>query len=195
MPKLGTWGQLGGLVLLLLWLPQGLAHRLTMSAWAAGDAVVGEVRLSSGEPAPAGTMVEVYGPDRDLLAETPLNATGQFHFTPTQRLTYTFRADLGAGHAAAVTLTPAELPELSEVTEPAAASAAAALPHSPDQIQADRLEAVIKTAVQREILPLRRDLERLQERTGWRDIIGGLGYVAGVFGLLFFLYGRRRPSG
>ncbi len=56
------------------------------------------------------------------------------------------------------------------------------------------LEQRIAEAVAREIRPLRRQLEEAQNRARLRDILGGIGYIVGVMGLVFFLKGRRRPD-
>jgi hypothetical protein len=53
------------------------------------------------------------------------------------------------------------------------------------------LRTLIASTVQREIRPLRRELTRLRESQRLHEIIGGLGYIGGLFGVLFFVYARR----
>ncbi|WP_200348203.1 hypothetical protein [Halochromatium glycolicum] len=53
------------------------------------------------------------------------------------------------------------------------------------------LRTLIARTVQHEIRPLRRELTRLRESQRLHEIIGGLGYIAGLFGVLFFVYAHR----
>jgi nickel transport protein len=53
------------------------------------------------------------------------------------------------------------------------------------------LEGMIAEAVRREIKPLRKELTAYKEKNDMQSILGGLGYICGIFGLAFFLYARR----
>jgi nickel transport protein len=39
--------------------------------------------------------------------------------------------------------------------------------------------------------PLRREIMAMKEKNGVRDILGGIGFIAGLFGLGFYLAARR----
>ncbi len=173
------------------------AHKVVASVWADGDFIEGEVGLSNGTMAAAGTQVEVLGPGGEKLGETTTDGDGLFRFTPTRAVTHVFRADLGAGHVAEATLAVDELPiglirgaqartggsndpNMAPVPETSAAS------QTPPA-----LEAMIAAAVRREIKPLRKELSAYKEKNDLQNILGGLGYICGIFGLAFFVYARR----
>jgi nickel transport protein len=64
----------------------------------------------------------------------------------------------------------------------------------PETAQA-KLEAAVATAVAKEIAPLREAvarLEKLQSRPRAGEIIGGIGYIAGLFGLLMYYKSKNR---
>ncbi|MBK1649886.1 hypothetical protein CKO36_15095 [Rhabdochromatium marinum] len=175
-----------------MWLaPPALAHKVVMSAWALGEEIEGEVGFSSGEMAAPGTEVDILGPDGERFGTVAVDDEGLFRFRPRQAVPHTFRANLGAGHLAETTLAVDELPP---ITAPASVSAEAAPSAAapPSALTPEALQALIATAVQREIRPLRRELTRLRNSQRLHDILGGLGYIAGIFGLLFFVYARRR---
>jgi nickel transport protein len=173
------------------------AHKVVASVWADGDSVEGEVGLSNGTMAPAGTPVEVLGPNGEKLGETTTDGDGLFRYTPTQAVTHVFRADLGAGHVAQATLAADELPiDLIRGARAGTAGsddgAVAPVPETPAVSQSPpALEGMIAEAVRREIKPLRKELTAYKEKNDMQSILGGLGYICGIFGLAFFLYARR----
>jgi nickel transport protein len=80
--------------------------------------------------------------------------------------------------------TPMQEPPPSAVS-PARCDPAAALPGDA------RLKELIETAVDRQVVPLRRQLDRFENTLRVRDVLGGIGYIFGIMGLLFFFLGRR----
>lgn len=196
------------LTLLLLATP-AMAHKVVISAWALGEEIEGEVGFSSGEMTAPGTRVEILGPDGEIFGEVAVDDDGLFRFRPTQAVPHTLRANLGAGHVAEMTLAVDELPEIATPVPETVAdgdspqegkmAADSAEPSDGAQpapaasaVQPDALENLIATAVQREMRPLRRELTRLRESQRVHDVLGGLGYIAGIFGLLFFVQARRQ---
>ena len=84
---------------------------------------------------------------------------------------------------------------------PGPASSPAALPGDAPasgpsgQGLAPLLEAAVAKAVEEKVAPLRMEITRLaqqNEKAQVRDIVGGLGWIAGLFGLAAFLRGRRK---
>ncbi len=174
------------------------AHKVIASAWSEGEMIEGEVGFSNGQMADAGTVVKVLGPDGAELGQATVGDDGLFRFKPTVAVAHTFRADMGLGHVAQVTLSPEELPvslarEGAGNPEQAARSSGARNDQAAaPSIAPDTLDALISEAVRREMRPLRRDLAAYKEERDLQGLLGGLGYIAGIFGLLFFVAGQRR---
>lgn len=168
------------------------AHKVILSAWPLGNEIEGELGFSSGEMAEPGTRIEVFGPDGERLGETTIDDDGLFRYRPTSAVPHTLRANLGAGHVAETRLSVAELPAIATPDPtPTAAGNRAAIEASTALSDPNALKTLIASTVQREIRPLRRELTRLRESQRLHEIIGGLGYIAGIFGVLFFVYARR----
>ncbi len=76
---------------------------------------------------------------------------------------------------------------------PAAQPAQAAAPQPSPQLDQAELEALIERAVEKKVAPLRQMLER-QAGDGPRmvEIVGGIGYILGLFGVAAFFAARRK---
>jgi nickel transport protein len=158
-----------GLLLLACWVPLALAHGLNLSLQAAADGVVGQAFYADGTPA-RNEAVTLFGTDADKpLAEASTDAQGRFRLPLTVAGSYRVVVDGDEGHRAeaAIVWTP--------VTAAPAADSAAAL----------------AAAVRAEVAPLREDIARLQARVRLSDLVGGIGFVVGLFGA--YAWWRARP--
>lgn len=48
--------------------------------------------------------------------------------------------------------------------------------------------------LQEEVVRLREDIQMSRNAAGWRDVLGGVGYILGLTGVAFYLAARRRES-
>lgn len=69
------------------------------------------------------------------------------------------------------------------------APAKGATPGSPAEWQ-----QAIEEAVHRQIQPLARKIEQMEDRIRWSDVLGGIGYILGLTGMGFYLLGMRRSG-
>ena len=168
------------------------AHKVIASVFPSGSAIEGEIGFSSGDMA-TDLPVQVFDPDGTLLGETITDGDGFFLFTPTQAVTHIFRADLGAGHVAETTMPAEDVASILGLaapepdtgpTAPLAAAAGVALS------DADRSE--IARIVRDEMRPLRREIAAYREKNDLQTVLGGIGYILGLFGLGFYIAARRR---
>lgn len=187
------------LAVLLLAAQAAQAHKVLTSVWVEGDSIAGEIGFSSGALAPEGTRVEVLGPGGERLGEAFTDAEGLFRYRPHSPIDHRFKADLGAGHIVEMVLQRAELPldlrrEVDDELGASRASAprAAAVPAPVPAPSTAELQAMIAKTVQREIRPLRQELAAYKEKNDLQAVLGGIGYICGVFGLAFFILCKRR---
>ncbi|MBO9474796.1 cobalt ABC transporter permease [Shimia sp. R10_1] len=172
------------------------AHKVIAGVFASGDAIEGELGFSNGDMAVAQEVV-VTGPDGAELGRTVTDEDGFFLFTPTSAVAHTFYADMGAGHIAEVTMPAAEVAEImgvaAEVVEtavpvPAEATNGAVMLAS---LSAEE-RAVIAEAVRAEVRPLRREIAAYREHNDLQTILGGIGYIVGLFGIGFYVAARKK---
>ncbi|BBU57030.1 hypothetical protein KU6B_32950 [Mameliella alba] len=181
------------LLLTLLALPvPALAHKVIAAVFPSGSAIEGEIGFSNGDMA-TDQPVEVYGPDGTLLGETVTDADGFFIYTPTEPVAHTFRSDLGAGHLANVTMPAEEVARILGVAAPEpAAPAPTTAPAAPGVALSDADRTEIARIVRDEMRPLRREIAAYREKNDLQTILGGMGYILGLFGLGFYIAARRQ---
>lgn len=178
-----------------------LAHKVLASVFPAGDAIEGEVGFSNGKMADDLT-IQVTGPNGETLGEAKTDADGFFMFTPQEPVAHTFEGNLGAGHVAKVTMPADEVAAILGKAVPMGADGSA------DNMQATALASgavsvaslsgeereVIADLLRDEIRPLRREMAATREHQNMQSILGGIGYIVGIFGLGFYLAARRKMT-
>ncbi len=171
-----------------------LAHKVIASVFPSGQAIEGEIGFSNGDMAVDKT-VAVYDADGTKLGETKTDEDGFFLFTPETPVAHIFRSDLGAGHVAEVTMPADEVASIlgvaaavpsAPVAQPTAAGAVTVASLS----QAER--DAIATIVRNEMRPLRREIAAYKEKNNLQTILGGIGYIIGLFGVGFYLAANRK---
>jgi len=188
------------LALVLVLLPlEAAAHKVIAAVFPSGDAIEGEIGFSNGDMA-VGVTIAVTGPDGAVLGEAVTDADGFFIFTPEEPVAHTFYSNLGAGHVADVTMPAAEVAAILGV----AAIEAEVAEQIPDPAGQAGLTVAsltveerlaIAEAVRDEIRPLRREIAAYREHNDFQTILGGIGYILGLFGLGFYIAARRKLQG
>lgn len=187
------------LVCILILTPfPALAHKVIAGVFPAGEAIEGELGFSNGDMA-VDQEVIVYGPDGAELGRTVTDADGFFLFTPTRPVAHTFKADLGAGHVADVTMPADEVAEILGVEAEAVDPPVPAPPTESDATitvasLSDEERAAIAKIVRDETRPLRREIAAYREHNDLQSILGGIGYIIGLFGIGFYVAARKKMA-
>ncbi|ODR97903.1 hypothetical protein AUC68_10230 [Methyloceanibacter methanicus] len=191
------------ILLFLMPVHSALAHKVIASVYASGDVIEGEIGFSNGDMAP-NELVEVFDEDGTKLGETMTDEEGFFTFRPTKPVAHVFKSNLGSGHVATVRMEADELPDSAGAETAASdAPATAETKTTPDAEpkgsgQAETLTkaqlALLTRAVQKQIIPLRRDIDAYKEKNDLQNILGGIGYIFGLFGLGFYIAARRKMA-
>jgi len=184
-------------VLALTPLP-ALAHKVIFAVFPSGDAIEGELGFSNGDMA-VGQTIDVFDLQGTKLGESVTDADGFFLYTPTSPVTHVFRADLGAGHVGETEMPASDVADILGVAAAEETTPAAPRPSEGSAIAiaslTDEERAEIATIVRDEMRPLRREIAAYKEHNDLQTILGGLGYIAGLFGLGFYIAARRRLAG
>lgn len=168
-----------------------LAHKIVASVFASGTMIEGEVGMSDGSMAVQAKVI-VSTPEGRVLGETVTDDEGMFTFAPTEPVNHVFRADLGAGHVATATMTADEVGAIlgKAVATPApVAPSGAVVPQagvSPPDTEA------IAAMLRDELRPLRQELAAYKEKNDLQTVLGGIGYIFGLFGVGFYIAARRQ---
>ena len=181
------------------------AHRLNIFAYAEDETIVGTAYFSGGGE-PAGADVTVYDAAGTVLGRTTTDEAGAFTFDAAVRADHRITVETADGHAAEFVVTAAELPATLLPGE-SGAPAPVATADQPSSDEVDQatlvqpavasdaaLEAMVSRIVQQQLRPLRRQLAAYDEEVRVRDIIAGIGYILGIFGLAAYAMALRRRS-
>ncbi|WP_070971595.1 carboxypeptidase-like regulatory domain-containing protein [Vibrio sonorensis] len=167
------------------------AHNLRMSVYVEGDGLEGELYfVGGGNPAAKNASVELYF-DGEVIATAKSDEEGIFIFQSVKPSDYLVRADAGQGHVATYDLKRHEFPQAQpDTTEGELTSKPT---HTAQPLSNDVNLQQMRTEIAKAIRPLREQIERYESKTRMHDILGGIGYVFGVFGL-FVLYRQRKSA-
>lgn len=158
-----------------------LAHKLRVFAAVEGEAIAGHAFFVGGGR-PQDVPVTFALPDGAVAHEMRTDAAGAFRWVPPPgAAAYTVTVDARDGHASSATVAfGGAAPAAVTVTAPAAGTPGAA-----------GLEAAVAAAVQREILPLRQQIDAMDSRLRFTDALSGVFLILGAAGGVLWLRGRR----
>lgn len=120
---------------------------------------------------------------------------GRFAFAlpPSLHADVTVTVDTHEGHIASATVAATRFGALAP--EPAATTAASlpgtAPPADVSSAMDSRLAALVEVAVQRQVEPLMEQIERMDSRLRFADVLSGLFLILGLAGMVLWARGRR----
>ena len=190
------------------------AHKLNLFAYAEGRTLHGEAYLRGGDPV-RGAAVSVFDAEGRKLGDATTDEEGKFTFDVQFGCDHKLVVDAGAGHRAEYTVAADELPgDLPPPTaggqtpvetpvppaeppgEPSGEQDVSTLPaDKPDAAPPgeESLETRVE-ALTRQIVQLRKQLDDYEQKTRWHDVLGGIGYILGLMGVVFYFLGVRRKE-
>lgn len=197
------------------------AHRVNIFAWVEGNVIHTESTFSSGNKAQNSLVTATVKDNAAPIAEGRTDTDGMWSFTLSPQIIAAhpdilISLSAGEGHANTWTISGAEyaaeasatggaatapatssesdtgdMPPFMEETAPASPHTTQAAPGSPEM--AAIVEHAVEQALERKLAPIRRQLaESTQHAPTVQDIMGGLGYIFGLFGVAAYMQSRKR---
>lgn len=202
---------LAALLLLCSAVP-ALAHKVTLFAYAEGGDIVADAFYSRSNKVRQGKIIVADAATGEKLAEITTDEAGAARF-PVPPKALAARHDLkltlmaGEGHQDEALIRASEFapaPPAPKAPAPPAKEAGGGKPavqaaQAPPRLDQAELEALVERAaeraVEKKVAPLRQMLER-QAGDGPRmvEIVGGIGYILGLFGVAAFVAARRKDK-
>ncbi len=176
------------------------AHKVSAYAYREGDKVIGECYFIDGSPC-KNSKVDVYDKEGSKILGTVTDEKGRFSFKTSNKGELKIVIPAGEGHRAEYRLEALEQGTVKdEIKKPESAKKPKKeqelkLPRT--SINKDELKQIIDEAMdtrlqglKNEIMDIRKEMDKLS----YRDIIGGIGYIFGVWGLIMILKRKKNAS-
>jgi nickel transport protein len=182
-----------GIIASLTLASQVWAHKVNVFAWVEGDMVFVEGYYPGGKKA-QNSLVEVYKSTGAKVLEGRTNQRGEFSFKIPAREDLRIVLTAGMGHKNDFTITAGDLGG----SEP---SSEESVPRNKEKVTAPssttvdigQLEVMIDQALDRKLEPVIKLIRTTRKQgPGVTEIIGGIGYILGLFGLVMYFKTRNR---
>ncbi|VAW89445.1 hypothetical protein MNBD_GAMMA17-101 [hydrothermal vent metagenome] len=187
--------------ILLLVSPTAFAHKLNMFAYVEGNEIFAEGYFTDGKKAKNSTIT-VFGPDNNQLLQGTSDEDGQFTFAIPQQSDLRITVNAGMGHQAEYVMLKNELSEETESALTTSITAASDNDNSDTQpaessqavtnLDNNAIRTEVERAVGKAIKPLMRELSTMRAEKSLADIIGGIGFIFGLFGAAMYFKSRKQ---
>jgi len=167
---------------------QAHAHRVNLFAWYDGKMILAEGYFSGGTKAMNSKILVLDSGGKEVF-HGMTDKKGKFSYKPPGNGEYRLVLEAGMGHRAEALVSVKDIE--SEGTAPEAGQAAE------DAHKGTVANAELEQILDRKLNPIKEQLLRLAEqgdRICFRDVVAGLGYIAGLMGLAIYFTHRRRKK-
>jgi len=161
------------------------AHRVDVFPYIENGKIVVEGYFSDGTPA-RNSKVEIYNEKGEKITEGKTNEKGFCSFPipeNSQRLKIVLIASMG--HRAEIFFSSEE--KFEDSSNEGEKEEVEKVKKMNEKLEKDELEKAVEKAIK----PLIKMMEKERRKTRISDVIGGIGYILGIFGLIALLYKRK----
>lgn len=181
------------------------AHRMLVFAYAEGDTIQVESKFVPDTPVHQGKVLVLDQKTGQEMVKGRTDDQGKFSFqvpvaAASEKMDLKIVVESSLGHQGEWLLKAGSyLPGVSsaqaEKTVPAATPAPEESEPRTVKLDQEALEAALQKTLARQLAPIKEKLAELtQHRTSLTDVIGGLGYIMGLFGLWAYLQSKKRKD-
>ena len=183
-----------GIVVALPMVSKVWAHKVNVFAWVEGDTVFVEGYFPGGKKS-RDSLVEVFNPAGTKLLEGRTNETGEFSFKIPERTDLKIVLTASMGHKNDFTISASDLGGSGSLpsSEPAKKHVHSVGESVPVSNDIHQLETIIDEALDRKLAPVIKLIrDKRKEGPTISQIVGGIGYIFGLFGLVMYLKSRNK---
>lgn len=173
------------------------AHKVSTYAYREGDKVFGECYFVDGSPC-KNSKVEVYDLRGQKITETVTDEKGRYSFTTKEKGELRIVIPAGDGHRAEYKLEGiAEKIEKKAAKETASAKTVNKSTQPQVTVNRDEIKQIVDEVMDIKLQGLRAeimDLRKQMDKVGIRDIIGGIGYIFGIWAVIMLIKRKKNAS-
>ncbi len=168
----------------ILFASPAFAHKVNIFAYLEGDTLYTESYFSDGRKVEGGT-IEVYDSQGNKLLEGKTNKEGQFNFKPPKKSALKIVLIASMGHKNSCTISADELLDAGDRVQGTGHREAS-------EIGLEPIKQIIETSLDERLVPIMRGLKKIEEKGSFRDLLGGIGYIFGIFGVVLYFMTKRK---
>jgi nickel transport protein len=176
-----------------------IAHKLSAFAYREGDKIMGEAYFASGTPCKK-CKVEIFDAKGNKIKEGITNQKGEFSLIVKNKEKLKVVVKGGEGHLATFILEPAQSSTQTISEENIKENKTPGEVRTKNlTISSQKLEKVITKAINEKISPKLNlistqlmDIRKQIDKASIMEIIGGIGYIFGIWGIIVFLKNRKK---
>jgi len=172
------------------------AHKVNIFTYVEGDKVYTESYFNDGKKC-VDSKIEVFDNQGNILLEGLTDEEGMFSFEiPSEDV---IDGDLkvvltaSMGHRAEYIIRADELRDVAELIEEKLEEPVTVLSPEVSSFDLKEIQSLIEDALDKKLEPIMREIKKSQEdRISPTEIIGGVGYIIGIFGIIAYFLSRKR---
>ena len=182
------------------------AHRVNVFAWVDGDTVHTESSFGGKKPVRGGEIV-VYNADEKELVKGTTDDEGLFSFKVPEKTELTVILNATMGHKAQWKIAADELGGVPEKEAPPESkdrnkeNAGQSSPETTPTVAVapglteEDLRRIVTEVVDAKTKPIVKIItDATQSGPSFRDVLGGIGYIIGLFGIAAYVQSRKKPG-
>jgi nickel transport protein len=172
------------------------AHKVNIFAYVEGEKVYTESYFNDGKKC-VDSKIEVFDNQENKLLEGLTDGEGMFSFeAPSEDvadgdLQVVLTASMG--HRAEYIIPANELRGVTEPAQEKPEEPASKVSPEISSLDLKEIQSLIEDALDKKLGPIMREIKKFQEdRISSTEIIGGIGYIIGIFGMIAYFLSRKK---
>ena len=180
------------LIIMMINIP-ALAHKVIIFAYVEGDRVYTESYFSDGKKC-IDSKIEVFDNQGNKLLEGLTDGEGEFSFeVPPEDGDLKIVLTAGMGHRAEYSISADELRGAAGLIKEEPEESVSVISPETSSVDLKEIQSLIENALDEKLKPIMREIKKSQEdKISPTEIIGGIGYIIGFFGILAYFLSRKR---
>ncbi len=169
------------------------AHKVSIFAYIEGDKIYTESYFSDGKKC-VDSKIEVFDNQGNKLLEGLTNEEGAFSFeTPPGDGYLKIVLTASMGHRAEYSISADELRGAAGFIKEEPEEPVSVISPETSLVNLKEIQSIIEDTLDEKLKPIMREIKKSQEdKISPTEIIGGIGYIIGIFGIVAYFLSRKR---
>jgi len=169
------------------------AHKVNVFAYVDGDKIYSESYFNDGKKC-VDSKIEVFDNQGNKLLEGITDENGEFSFkTPQKEGDLKIVLTASMGHRAEYTISADELGDTVGLIKEELEEPVPVVSPEVSSLDLKEIQLLIENTLDEKLKPIIKEIKKSQEdKISPTEIIGGIGYIIGIFGIIAYFLSRKR---